>query len=161
MSSASPAIIEVVAQYPGASAEEVERLLGAVVAEGDAAVVVERLEEGLDRRRVGAAEHMHGLAAVAHRLVGRVLPVDVGRLQLVAQVDVSISLRLQVHTRVNQHIFAHTHASASVNRDPPLNHHGCRQGLEQLGVQGGMSVDTCKPSEQRSRTTQESGEQPA
>jgi hypothetical protein len=47
-------------------------------------------------------------------------------------------------TRVEQHVFADAHASASVNRDPPLQHHGCGQALAQVGRQAGMSVNTCK-----------------
>ena len=79
----------------------------------------------------------------------------------VAQLDASISLRFQVHIRVEQHIFADTHASAPVNRDPPLHDHGCGQALAQVGGKRGMSVDTCKTPQQRSSTTQKSGEQPA
>jgi hypothetical protein len=78
-----------------------------------------------------------------------------------AQLDASISLRFQVHVGVEQHVFADAHASASVNRDPPLHDHGCGQALAQVGGKKGMSVDTCKAPQQRSSTTQKSGQRPA
>jgi hypothetical protein len=78
-----------------------------------------------------------------------------------AQLDASISLCFQVHVRVEQHVFADAHVSASVNRDPPLHDHGCGQALAQVGGKKGMSVDTCKAPQQRSSTTQKSGQQPA
>jgi hypothetical protein len=81
--------------------------------------------------------------------------------QPVAQLDAGISLRFQVNIRIDENMFADTHASAPINGDPPLHDHGRGQRLAQVGVESGMSVETRKTLQQRNSATQKSGEQPA
>ena len=58
---------------------------------------------------------------------------------LIAQVDASISLRFQMHTRVEKHIFTDTNVPASVDPGPSQNNDGGGQLLIQGCGKRGMA----------------------